>query len=367
MTNSVSLFRRIIRATISIGKTSKGEIRNCLMHIIRLILVIVLILQLVLFFLWGVKVLNKSSTLTTNGALESNEGLKIEGNQVTWRSYLAISKTGIVMSNLITTFTGLFLAAYYTGTTLISDPLTALFALLGSALVMAGACALNNYIDRDIDHLMERTKDRPSVSGELSGKQVFTYGISISAAGTVLLAMASLMAAVIGLAGLITYVVLYSMWTKRTTTLNTIVGSFAGAVPPLIGWAAIDPGLHPIAWSLFLIMFIWQPPHFLALAMRRVDEYRKAGIPMLPVVAGFAITKRQIVWYTAALIPVSLTVSHFGMVYTIGATILGVGWLALGIAGYKYKDDLKWATQMFVYSLNYLTILFVLMIIVHMF
>ncbi|WP_078595441.1 heme o synthase [Evansella clarkii] len=311
--------------------------------------------------------MNKSSALTSNEAVESNEFIGNEAGKVTWKSYLAISKTGIVMSNLITTFTGLFLAAYYTGTTIGSDPLNALFALLGSAFILAGGCALNNYIDRDIDHLMERTKERPSVSGELSGKQVFTYGLGISAAGTILLAMASMMAAVIGVAGLVIYVVLYSMWTKRTTTLNTIVGSFAGAVPPLIGWAAIDPGLSPIAWSLFLIMFIWQPPHFLALAMKRADEYKRAGIPMLPVVAGFDITKRQIVWYIAALIPVSLTVAHFGVVYTVAASLLGIGWLVLGIAGYKYKDDLKWAKQMFVYSLYYLTILFVLMIIVHMF
>ncbi|MFA9557322.1 heme o synthase [Evansella sp. AB-rgal1] len=310
--------------------------------------------------------MNKTSTLTSAGALEKEEVNEVM-NKVTWKTYIAISKTGIVISNLITTFTGLFLAAYYTGTSLSSDPLNALLALLGSALVMAGACALNNYIDRDIDHLMERTKERPSVSGELTGKQVLTYGLSLSAIGTIFLAMTTLTAAVIGLAGLFVYVVLYSMWTKRTTTLNTIVGSFSGAVPPLIGWAAIDPGLHSIAWSLFLIMFIWQPPHFLALAMKRVDEYKRAGIPMLPVVAGFKVTKRQIVWYVAALIPVSLTVAHFGTVYTVVAALLGVGWLAIGLAAYKYKDDLKWAKHMFLYSLNYLTVMFVLMVLVHMF
>ncbi|UCZ51863.1 heme o synthase [Bacillus shivajii] len=310
--------------------------------------------------------MNKVSSITTADAVNDQTEEK-SVNKVSWRSYLAISKTGIVMSNLITTFAGLYLAAYYTGASLGSDPLTALLALLGSALIIAGSCALNNYIDRDIDPYMERTKERPSVSGELNGKQILTYGLTISLLGIIMLAMTEIIAAVIGLAGMVTYVVLYSMWTKRTTTLNTIVGSFSGAVPPLIGWAAIDPGLHPIAWSLFLIMFIWQPPHFLALAMKRVDEYKRAGIPMLPVVAGFAMTKRQIVWYVAAIIPVSLTVAHFGVIYTVVATILGVGWLALGLAGYKYKDDIKWAKQMFVYSLNYLTILFALMVIVHMF
>nr|WP_246593674.1 heme o synthase [Evansella tamaricis] len=309
--------------------------------------------------------MNRTSTLTESEILEETD--TVVDKNVTWKTYLAVSKTGIIMSNLITTFTGLFLAAYYTGTTLTADPLNSLLALLGSALIIAGGCALNNYIDRDIDPLMERTKERPSVSGELSGRRILTYGLTTSILGTIMLAMTTFMAAVIGLLGLIVYVVLYTMWTKRTTTLNTIVGSFAGAVPPLIGWAAIDPGLHPIAWSLFLIMFIWQPPHFLALAMKRVEEYRNAGIPMLPVVAGFAITKRQIVWYVAALIPVSLTLAHFGTVYTVVALLLGIGWLGLGLASYKYKDDIKWASKMFIYSLNYLTVMFVLMVIVHMF
>ncbi|WP_416151835.1 heme o synthase [Salipaludibacillus sp. HK11] len=290
-----------------------------------------------------------------------------QSNQAGWREYLAISKTGIVMSNLITTFAGLFLAAYYTGTTLGADPLNVLLALLGSAMVMAGGCALNNYIDRDIDHLMERTKERPTVTGQLTGKQTLTYGLVLSVGGIAFLAITTLVAAVIGVAGLIIYVVLYSMWTKRTTTFNTIVGSFSGAVPPLIGWAAVDPGLHPYAWTLFLIMFLWQPPHFLALAMKRADEYKAAGIPMLPVVAGFAVTKRLIIWYIAALIPVSLFVADFGIVYTVAAVLLGGGWLVLGIAGFKIKDDIKWANQMFIYSLNYLTIMFVLMVVVHMF
>lgn len=308
--------------------------------------------------------MNKTSTLTTGDTIEVTENIS---STITWKTYVAISKTGIVKSNLITTFTGLFLAAVYTGTSLSGDPLTVILTLLGSALIIAGGCALNNYIDRDIDHIMERTKERPSVTGELKGKQILTYGLVISALGTLLLALTTVMAAVIGLIGLFVYVVLYSMWTKRTTTLNTIVGSFSGAVPPLIGWAAIDASLHPVAWSLFLIMFIWQPPHFLALAMKRVDEYKEAGIPMLPVVAGFEVTKRQIVWYVAALIPVSLTVAHFGTVYTIVAALLGVGWLGLGLASYKYKDDIKWANHMFFYSLVYMTVLFVLMVVVHMF
>ncbi|MBB5172213.1 heme o synthase [Texcoconibacillus texcoconensis] len=313
--------------------------------------------------------MEKTSTAseTANWIEDSIEHTNKSVARASWKDYVAITKTGIVISNLITVFVGLFLAAYYTGTSLIQEPLTAIAALLGSTLILAGGCSLNNYIDRDIDPIMDRTQDRPTVSGTLLPDQVLKFGLSISIAGTTLLALASLSAALIGVVGLVVYVVLYSMWTKRTTTLNTIVGSFAGAAPPLIGWAAIDPSLHPLAWSLFLLMFVWQPPHFLALAMKRSDEYKAAGIPMLPVVAGFAVTKRQIVLYTATIIPVSLLLVPFGTVYMLVALVMGGGWLALGLAGYKMNDDIKWARLMFVYSLNYFMILFIVMIIVHMF
>ncbi|MEH7279907.1 protoheme IX farnesyltransferase, partial [Bacillus toyonensis] len=161
---------------------------------------------------------------------------------------------------------------------------------------------------------------------------------------------------------------LYTLWTKRKYTLNTVVGSISGAVPPLIGWAAIDPSLgHPIAWMLFLIMFIWQIPHFLALAMKRVDEYRNAGIPMLPVVHGFEITKRQIMIWTVCLLPLPFYMSGLGITFMVLATLLNIGWIVLGFYGFRKKDDIKWSVQMFVYSLNYLTILFVSMIVVTFF
>ncbi|WP_413379980.1 heme o synthase [Alkalihalobacillus sp. 1P02AB] len=311
--------------------------------------------------------MNKTDTIVKpNEALAGHDSSVAVSQQNSWKDYLVLAKQGIVTSNLITTFTGIFLAAIYTSTGLGANIPAAIFALLGSGLVMAGACTFNNYIDRDIDPIMERTKDRPSVNGRFTGKHILTVGAIQSILGMIFLSLTTPTAAVIGAIGLFIYVVLYSMWTKRTTTLNTIVGSFSGAVPPLIGWAAIDGGLHMYAWLLFFIMFFWQPPHFLALAMKRVEEYRAAGIPMLPVVAGFDMTKRQMVIYVAALLPVSLLLYPFGVVYTVIATLLGVGWLALGLAGFKMKDDMKWARLMFVYSLNYLTILFVLMVIVHL-
>lgn len=282
----------------------------------------------------------------------------------TFKDVIAIIKSGIVMSNLITTFAGLWLALKYTNQNFTDNIWKALAVMVGSALVIAGGCALNNYIDRDIDQLMERTKHRPSATGTLEGKQVLWVGIIASAVGLIVLLGTSYVAAICGLIGLFVYVIIYTWWLKRTHSINTVIGGISGAMPPLIGWAAIDPGLHgTIPWLLFLIMFLWQPPHFLALAMKRVEEYRKAGIPMLPVIAGFEFTKRQMIVYVAALLPVSLFLYQLGPIYLVVAGILGAGWLAIGISGFFIKDIMKWSRWMFVYSLNYLMIIFIVMII----
>lgn len=286
----------------------------------------------------------------------------------TWKDFLDISKMGIVISNLIPTFTGLWLAMHFLGMGFFANVDIVVWTLLGAACIMIGGCAFNNYIDRDIDPIMKRTKTRPSATGHLSGRQILWYASIVSALGVIFLLMTgSLSATGYGLLGLFIYVVIYSKWLKRTHSLNTIVGSFSGAMPPLIGWAAIDPNLSQVAWILFLIMFLWQPPHFLALAMKRVKEYRAAGIPMLPVVAGFAVTKRQIYTYIAALFAVSLLLYSLGPVYLLGSGLLGLGWLGMGLFAKRFKDNVVWARMMFVYSLNYLTVLFLLMIVVTLF
>nr|WP_226681328.1 heme o synthase [Sutcliffiella horikoshii] len=285
-----------------------------------------------------------------------------------WKDFLALIKIGIVNSNFITTFTGLWLAIYFTQTDgFIANLDIVLLTMIGSSLVVAGSCSLNNYIDRDIDHLMSRTKNRPTVTGRMDPKGALYLGLFLTALGTIILAFTTITAAVIGLIGAFTYVVLYTMWSKRKNTLNTVIGSVSGAVPPLIGWAAVDPGLSLIAWILFFIMFVWQIPHFLAIAIRRCEEYRNAGIPMLPVVHGFDITRRQMLVWVACLLPLPFWLFDLGAGLIVLATLLNLGWLALSIAGFKMKDGLKWATLMFVYSLNYLTILFVSMIIVTIF
>jgi len=295
-------------------------------------------------------------------AIQNDQPRKLEGASTVWKDFLSLIKIGIVNSNLITAFTGVWLALYFSGESLFVNIDRVILALLGSALIIAGSCAINNYYDRDIDHIMERTKSRPTVTGRINPMQVLVLGIGFILFGTILLALASILSAIIGLIGVFAYIVLYTMWTKRHYTLNTVVGSISGAVPPLIGWTAIDD-LSIVAWVLFLIMFIWQPPHFLALAMKRCEEYRKANIPMLPVVHGFEITKRQMMVWVACLLPLPFYLYSLGIGFIILATLLNVGWLILALSGLKVKDDIKWAKWMFVYSLNYLTILFVAMVI----
>ncbi len=279
----------------------------------------------------------------------------------------ALMKMGIVNSNSLTTFTGFWLALHFNGLSFSDNWGKMIFTMLGSALIIAGSCTLNNYIDRDIDPLMERTKNRPTVTGKFKGSFVISFGSILLLLGFTSLLLATPMAALIGFIGTFTYVVLYSLWTKRTYTLNTVIGSVSGAVPPLIGWAAVDSNLGYMAWMLFLLMFIWQIPHFLALAMKRVEEYRKAGIPMLPVVHGFEMTKRQIIIWITCLLPLPFYMHELGTVFMVIGTVLNVGWLALGIYGFRMKDDIKWSIQMFVYSLNYLTILFISMLVVTLF
>ncbi|HWI46636.1 MAG TPA: heme o synthase, partial [Rummeliibacillus sp.] len=269
--------------------------------------------------------------------------------------------------NLITAFTGLWLAFQFTDRHFLQELDIMFYAIVGSAFIIAGSGAMNNYIDQDIDPVMTRTKSRPTVTGRFTPRFVMTVALILLFVGEILLFMASFAAGVWGLAGIISYVVLYSMWSKRRFVSNTIVGSISGAIPPVIGWAAVDPTLGSGAFALFCIMFAWQPPHFYALAMKRTEEYRAAKIPMLPVVKGFDRTKKSMLIWVVLLFPLPFLLTKLGLGFIILATALNLGWLILAITGFKAKDDIKWANKMFVYSLNYMTILFVSMIIFSVF
>ncbi|CAM5721535.1 putative protoheme IX farnesyltransferase [Streptomyces afghaniensis 772] [Streptomyces afghaniensis] len=284
-----------------------------------------------------------------------------------WKDFLALIKIGIVNSNLITVFTGIWLAIVFTDAKFLEQIDTVLYTLIGSGLIMAGSCVLNNFIDRDIDPLMERTKSRPTVTGKVKPAKVAVLGFGFLFIGTLFLLLTTITATVIALIGAFSYVVVYTMWTKRRLVSNTVIGSFSGAFPPLIGWATIDPGLHVMAWSLFLIMFVWQPPHFYSLAIRRAEEYRAAGIPMLPVVKGFEVAKRHTYIWIIALFPLPFLLYQIGIPFLILATLLNIGWVITGIRASKKEDEYKWATAMFIYSIQYLTILFVSMVVFTLF
>ncbi|SER97137.1 protoheme IX farnesyltransferase [Gracilibacillus ureilyticus] len=285
-----------------------------------------------------------------------------------WSDLKEIMKIGIINSNTMTAFAGFWLALYYTGASFYLNWHVLLVCVIGTAFVIAGGCVINNYYDRDIDQKMLRTKTRPTVTGSIDLQHVLVIGIGFTIAGLLILSLASIQTAMIGFAGWFSYVVLYTIWSKRRYTINTAIGSLSGAIPPLIGWSAIDQNLHPVAWVLFLLIFIWQTPHFLAIAMKKVEDYRIANIPMLPVIHGFAITKRQMVIYVTCLIPIPFFLYGLGYSFVIIASLLNIGWLLLAVRGLSSKtDDIKWANQMFIYSLVYLTVIFFAMIIISLF
>ncbi|QUG40962.1 heme o synthase [Psychrobacillus sp. INOP01] len=297
----------------------------------------------------------------------TNETETEQVNTTFFQDFLSLIKIGIVNSNLFTTFAGMWLAFQFTDRNFLRELDILFYTLIGSGLIIAGSAAMNNFIDRDIDPVMKSKKGRPTVTGRFSPSAVLITSFSLMIVGEILLFLASTSAGVWGLAGIVSYVVLYSMWSKRKHVSNTIVGSISGAIPPVIGWAAVEPSLGFGALALFLIMFAWQPPHFYALAMKRTEEYRAANIPMLPVVKGFKRTKVSILLWILLLFPLPFLLMELGVIFVVLATALNLGWLYFSIKGFRAKDDIKWATGMFIYSLNYMTILFVAIIIFSIF
>jgi heme o synthase len=277
---------------------------------------------------------------------------------------LALFKAPVLIANALPVFTGFWLALYYTNASFMDYLDVFLLTIIGSTLVMAGALILNNWYDVDIDTVMDRTKNRPTVTGNISLKVVLIMGITLSVLGFILLLFTTVESTIYGFIGWFTYVILYTMWSKRKYTLNTVIGSVSGAVTPVIGWAAVDSSFHIVPIILFLILFIFQMPHTFAIAMKKCKEYKAAGVAMLPVVHGFEMTKRQMVIYITCLLPLPFYLATLGYTFIIIATLLNIGWLAVGISGFFMKNDLKWAHWNFLYSVNYIMIMFLLMVIV---
>ncbi len=305
--------------------------------------------------------------LSLNEAVElvDSPDLSASMERVTIKDFINMTKPGILFSNLITTFGGFWIAANAGGST---NWLMLLYTLVGTALVMAAGCVLNNYLDRDLDLLMARTKGRALPTGKVSPQTVLWYGISLGIAGMIVLALISPLASFLGLIGMVVYVGIYTAWLKRTSVWCTVFGAISGAVPPVIGYVGGDVN-HSMglgALVLFGILFLWQPPHFWALGIRRAEDYRAAGFPMLPVVKGNHTTKISMMRYVVPLVPVSMLLYPLGltsMFYMISAAILGLIWVYLVVKGFKAKDEIQWAKQVFLYSVNYLTILFFILII----
>lgn len=272
-------------------------------------------------------------------------------------------KIGIIKSNLIAMIAGVSMAMFVNGLSLFDKIGTIALAFLGSAMVIGAAGVFNNLYDRDIDSIMMRTKNRPTVSGIVGVGSGLILGTWIALGGLVALYLASPLAACFGFLGLFLYVVPYTMWTKRRTVYNTEVGSLSGAMPPLIGWGAISSDIsHPGAIALFLLMLIWQMPHFYAIAIRRLEEYRAANIPMLPVVKGIRRTYIQMNVYLVALFLCSFLFWSFNPYIAVANALLSLGWLVLSIVGYRRKQEEKWARSMFIFSLNHITVLLMMII-----
>src|SRR3954454_2759115 len=274
------------------------------------------------------------------------------------RDLLTLTKPKVQSLLLFTTVTTMYVAG---------DPSLGLVALtcLGGALSAGGAGAINHYLDRDIDAVMTRTSTRPIPSGRLPAPVALWFGIGLGTSAFLLLAlMVNLLAAALSLSGLLGYVFVYTLWLKRATPQNIVIGGAAGAVPPLVAWAAVTGGLSGTAFYLFAIVFSCTPPIFWALTLLMKDEYAKVGVPMLPVVRGEAETRRQILLYTVLLYAVTqlpFCAGGFGGIYLVASLVLGAPFIG-GAVVLQRRADRRTALRLYLFSLAYLALLFAAMV-----
>jgi protoheme IX farnesyltransferase len=268
--------------------------------------------------------------------------------------YVTLTKPRVQLLLLLTTVTTMYVAG---------DPSVALVLItcLGGSLSAGGAAAVNHYYDRDIDAQMARTATRPVPSGRVRPGAALAYGIALQGLSFAVLALAvNVLSAVLALCGFLGYVFVYTMWLKRSTPQNIVIGGAAGAVPPLVGWAAVTGSVAPAAWYLFAIVFYWTPPHFWALSLLMKEEYARVGVPMMPVVRGEAETRRQILLYTGLLVVLTLlpvVFGFFGAIYAIVAAGLGGAFAFHAIRLYRRADRAS-ALRTYLFSLAYLAVLF---------
>jgi protoheme IX farnesyltransferase len=272
--------------------------------------------------------------------------------------YLELTKPKVQSLLLLTTIATMYVAG---------DPSVLLVALtcLGGYLSAGGAGAVNHWFDRDIDARMARTATRPIPAGRIAPRAALTFGCVLAALSFLELSLTvNVLAASLSLAGFLGYVLVYTVWLKRRTPQNIVIGGAAGAVPPLVGWAAVTGSVSGTAVLLFFIVFFWTPPHFWALSLLMKDEYAKVGVPMLPVVRGETETRRQILLYAVLLYAVTqlpFCAGGFGGIYLAASLVLGLGFIAGAVRLYR-RADRRSALQLYLFSLVYLALLFCAMV-----
>jgi heme o synthase len=279
------------------------------------------------------------------------------------QSYYQLTKPRIIPLLLITTAGSMWIAGEGK-----VDPLLLLVTLTGGTLAAASAQTINCIYDRDIDYDMERTRHRPLPSGKIQPRDALIFAIALAVISFSLLTVfANLLAAMLAMSGIVFYILVYTHWLKRSSTQNIVIGGAAGAIPALVGWAAVTGTLSWVAWLLFAIVFVWTPPHFWALALMIRDDYAKVGIPMLPVVVGNEATVRQIWFYSLVLVPTTLL-----LVYPLHATGIVYGAIALVLGGFfilkawrllQNPGDRTRAKDLFLYSISYMMLLCLSMVI----
>jgi len=280
---------------------------------------------------------------------------------------LGLCKLKVVALILLTAVVGMFLAV---PAPFLPDAWLVISASIGISMAAASAAVFNHVVDEQIDMQMSRTDQRPLPQGKVSRSQALVWGVFLGVIGLgVLQLFVNTITMVLTFISLIGYAVVYTMYLKRATPQNIVIGGAAGAAPPVLGWTAIS-GTQNIEYALllFLIVFVWTPPHFWALAIYRVEEYRKVDVPMLPVTHGLAYTRLQILLYTVLLLLVTLLpylAGMSGLIYLTAALILGFMFLAYSIKIYRNPDDNKIAWATFMFSVNYLMLLFVALLVDH--
>lgn len=273
----------------------------------------------------------------------------IPGFSYSAKAYCLLTKPGIIMGNIINTIGGFLLASK-----IHFSPVLLLATLIGLACVIASACVCNNYIDREIDAKMERTKNRPSVQGIIPARNAISFALILLFAGIITLGfLTNWLTLSIALLGFAVYVGLYS-FSKYHSVHGTLIGSVAGAIPPLVGYCSASGQIDLGGGILFLLLALWQMPHFFAISMFRMDEYQSAQIPILPITKGITATKVQMACYILAFTATAtlLTISGYTSLLFLGImTSLGLAWLGFALFGFIAKDDQRWARQMFIISL----------------